>query len=201
VWARNIRTSSLISSHESIIIWTFPLILSRVHHQSWTYPLMTISSISQTRTNTTSHAKRITNAPCHCIITWCSLNAARRNGCATRLAVPYHRRAPQHTRLPCFLPSPNGPLCIAKRYTSDVTLLVLGTLIQLLASNHSILTPKFLRKFIIIRQKYYNNAWHILQTIDLKLTIRPVKTKNSMLRTNYPNLSLIQWLTSQKNQF
>ena len=100
---------------------------------------MTISSISQTKTNTTSNAKRITNTPCHCTTTWHSLSAARRNGSADRLVVPHHYRAPQHTRLPYFLLSPSGPLCTARRYTSNVTRLVLGTLIQFLAFNHSIL--------------------------------------------------------------
>jgi len=81
----------------------------------------------------------ITNAPCHCIIAWRSLSVARQNGSVDRMAVPHHRWAPQHTRLPCFLLLHGDPLCTGRRYTSNVTLLVLGTLIQFLAFNHSIL--------------------------------------------------------------
>jgi len=58
------------------------------HHQSRAYLLMIRSNISQTRTNTTSHAKHITNSPCHCTIAWHNLSAARRNGSANHLAVP-----------------------------------------------------------------------------------------------------------------
>ena len=100
---------------------------------------MTIASISQTRINTTSHAKCITNAPCHYTIAWHSLSVARQNDSAGRLAVPHHRWPPQYIRYPCFLLSPSGPLYIPRRYTNNVTLLVLGTLIQFLAFNHSIL--------------------------------------------------------------
>jgi len=83
---------------------------------------MIISSISQTKTNTTSHAKCITNAHCHCTIGWRSLSVTRQNGSADHLAVPHHRRAPQPIRLPSFLLSPGGPLYIARCYTiSDAT--------------------------------------------------------------------------------
>jgi len=109
------------------------------HHQSRTYPLVIRSSISQTRTNRQSHAKNITNAPYHCTMAWRSLSVVRQNGSVDRLTIPYHHRVPQHIRLPCFLLSCGGPLYIARCYTSNVTLLVLGTLIQLLASKHSIL--------------------------------------------------------------
>jgi len=46
---------------------------------------------------------------------------------------------PQLTRHPCFLLSPGGPLSTVRRYTTSVTLLVLGTLIPFLEFNHSIL--------------------------------------------------------------
>jgi len=90
------------------------------YHQSRTYPPVIRSSISQTRTNTKSHAKHITNAPCHCTITWRSLSVARKNGSVDRLAVSQHHRAPRHTWLPYFLLSFGGSLCTAKRYTSNV---------------------------------------------------------------------------------
>jgi len=60
VWARNVRPSPLVSSHESIInINLLAHINHAFQHQSRTYPLVIRSSISQTRPNTTSHAKCI----------------------------------------------------------------------------------------------------------------------------------------------
>jgi len=47
----------------------------------------------------------------------------------------------------------------------------------------------------------FSNGCHIFQTTDLKSTIRPVKTKNDMLWTNCPNLSIIQWLTRRESKF
>jgi len=123
----------------SIIIWTSPLILSCVHHQSWTYPLMTISSISQTKTNTTSHAKHIINAPYHYTIAWRNLSATRRNGSADRLAVLQHCQASRHTKLLYFWLLLDSSLCTIRSYTNNVTLLVLGTLTQFLTFNNSIL--------------------------------------------------------------
>jgi len=57
----------------------FPTLINHMfHHQSGTYPLVIQSSIPQTKTNTTSHAKHITNAPYHCTIAWHSLSTVRR---------------------------------------------------------------------------------------------------------------------------
>jgi len=81
-----------------------------------------------------------------------SPGAAKQNGSADRLMVPHHRRAPQHPRLPCFLLSPSSPLCIARCYTSNMTLLVLGTLIQILALYHSILKHPGIKIHIHILQ-------------------------------------------------
>ena len=88
------------------------------------------------------------NAPCH----YTSPSTARRNGSTDRLAVPHHRRAPQLTRNPCFLLSPGGPLYTARRYTNNVTLLVLGTLIHFLPFTHSILKHPKINKHIHIFQ-------------------------------------------------
>ena len=164
VQARNIRPFPLISSHKSINNMNLPAHINHVfHHQSRTYPLVIQSSISQTKTNTTSHAKHITTAPCHYIITWRSLSTAKKNGSVDRLAVPQHRRAPRHTRLPYFLLSPNNSLYTAKHYTSNVTLLVLCTLIQFLESNNSILKhleTKITHSYTSYTQ-IYNSTTHV----------------------------------------
>jgi len=93
----------------------------------------------QIRTNTISHAKHITNEPCHCTIAWHNLSATRRNGSADCLAVPQHYCVSRHTKLPYFWLLSSGSLYIVRSYTSNVTLLVLGILTQFLASNKSIL--------------------------------------------------------------
>jgi len=98
------------------------------------------------------------NAPCHYTFAYRSLSAARRNGSTDRMAVPHHRRASQLTRHPCFLLSLVGSLYTARRYT-NVTLLVLGTLIHFLEFNHSILKHPVIN--IHIRIFHITTSQHI----------------------------------------
>ena len=85
--------------------------------------------------------------PCPYTIVWRCQSTTRRNGSADRLKVSQHRQASRHTKLPYFWLLLSTSLCTVRDYTSNVTLLILGTLIKFLVSNNSILKhpePKIL---------------------------------------------------------
>ena len=92
-----------------------------------TSPLVFHASISHTKDHHHETCKKEI-VTCLWSIAWSSLSAARRCRAVNRLVVPQYYRAPRLTRLPCFLLSPGVSLCIARRYTSSVKLLILDTL-------------------------------------------------------------------------
>ena len=111
------------------------------------------------------------NASCHYTIAQRNLSTARRNSSTDRLTVTHHRRAPKLTRHSCFLLLPSGSVYTARRYTSNVTLLVLGTLIHFLEFNHS-----------IIKHPEINIHIHIFQiTTSQHMHLSSISTHSSLL--------------------
>ena len=102
VWAWNIITSPLVSSHESIIYMNLPTHINHAfHHQSRTYPLVIMLSMSWPKVvnlkTCKTHNKSILTL---CAIVWRNLSATKRQYNADRLTVTTHCRALISQRLP-----------------------------------------------------------------------------------------------------
>ena len=94
------KPTSLVSWHESNMIWTSPLISSCVHHHSWTYPLMTQHLLIQVRINAYKQHTQANNCS---TIAWRSLSVAKQNACADRLVGHPHRQAPGLSQTHCYM--------------------------------------------------------------------------------------------------